>query len=229
MRPFLIYLAAPKDVYQAELFGKDRAFDVAYNDYTETHTIPEQAEYKLSINEWKYECFKRHLSHTVSKYQAVALLDDDIQASTQRLNELFQFGLQHNFNIWHPTYGPETREECQVWDHIRQRPNSQYRPTNTVDLSAPFFSQYALNKCLHTFDYNCSGVGLEIVWFHLLQPNPKHMMIDVYPVTHTRRAKMLDGGKDYPPYPNGLTWDQELHLVLRRTGLKQKMGKEDVW
>ena len=50
MRDFLLYMSCPKGKCEAELFGEDRIFDVAINDYTESNTNPEGAEYKFSIN-----------------------------------------------------------------------------------------------------------------------------------------------------------------------------------
>lgn len=221
-RDFLIYITGLKDVYSTELFGSNRLFDVAYNDYTGSHIIPEQAEYKYSINEWKYEFVKHHLLEVVLPYKAVAFLDDDIQVSTEDINRLFIIGTCLNFNIWHPAYSLECREECHNWEHIKQRKNSLFRETNLIELNATFFSQYALQKCIDTFDFNCSGIGLEQVWMKLLQPNPRNFIVDAIPMIHTRAHGMRKGvnGKGYPIYPNGLNWQQEVELVYRKGGVR---------
>jgi len=211
MRDFFVYVPCPKGVCSAELFGDNRQFDVAINDYTGSNMVPEQAEYKFSIDKWKYPHIKEDMKDIVSNYKACAFIDDDIKVSTEELNRLFTIGMDNKLNIWHPAL---TLNSHSSWQHLYQRPNSSIRPTNTVEIMAPFFSKAALAICWDTLNVNYSAWGIEIVWFHLLKPNTKTMIIDAVPVTHTRpmrgHAKVM---------PNGKTPTEEEKLMLDHYGL----------
>lgn len=212
MRDYLLYVLSSKGKSEAELFGENRLYDVAINDHTESHTYPEEAEYKFSVNKWKFKHVNEDLQDLILKYKACAFFDDDVKVSTNDLNRLFLIGDCLNLNIWHPSL---TADSYIYWQHLKQQPDSLIRPTNTVDLMAPIFSREALKICMDSFSFNYSGWGLEIVWFHLMQPNPKHATIDAVPVIHTRPVR---GGARI--MPNGKTPTEECNEMLHALKLK---------
>lgn len=207
MRDYLLYMLSAKGVCEAELFGESRLFDVIINDHTGSHTYPEEAEYKFSVNKWKFRHVNEDLQNITLQYKACAFFDDDIKVSTEDLNRLFVIGDNLKLNIWQPAL---TDDSFIYWQHLRQREDSFVRNTNTVDLLATFFSKDALKICMDSFSFNYSGWGLEIVWFDLLQPNPKHAVIDAVPVKHTRPI-----AGDTRIMPNGKTPTNECNDMLR--------------
>lgn len=211
MRDYLLYMSCPKGQCQTELFGPNRLFDVAINDYTESNTNPEEAEYKFSKDEWKFRHIHDDLSKIVFNYKAVALFDDDIIISTENLNKLFVLGDTSNFNIWMPAL---TKESHSSWAHIYQRPGSLFRETNTVELMMPFFSKSALEKCWDSFALNYSAWGLEIAWFHLLKKGL--IIVDSIPAYHTRPMR-----GHTRVMPNGKTPLQEADIIFNHYGIKK--------
>ena len=211
MRKFLLYMSCPKGQCEAELFGTNRNFDVAINDFTESNTNPEEAEYKFSTDQWKYRHIYNDLSNIVFNYEACAMFDDDVKVSTDELNKLFEIGIEHQFNIWQAAL---TQDSYSSWKHLYQIPNSEMRMTNTMEIMMPFFSKSALQKCWESFNINYSAWGLDIVWAYLLNTE-KLAVIDAIPVKHVRPMRGYSR-----IMPNGKTPGEECSMVLQHYGIK---------
>lgn len=211
MRDFLFYISCNKGKCDAELFGINRIYDVAINDYTGSNTNPEEAEYKFSEDEWKYRHIYLKLSDIVFNYKAIGIFDDDIKISTNDLNNLFTIGDTANYNIWQAAL---TRESPLPWPHLYQKGDGQARETNTMEIMMPVFSNQALKICWDSFIINYSAWGLDIAWAYLLK-NKGIMVIDSISATHTRP---LTTGRIMP---NKLTPDRDAELVLSHYGIKK--------
>ncbi len=211
MRDFLLYVACPKGECKAELFGSNRLYDVAINDYTENNIYPEEAEYKFSINEYKYRHIKKDLADIVFNYKVCAFFDDDVEVSTEDLNKLFTLGYSSNFNIWQASL---TKDSYSSWGHLYVKDNSDVREINQIELMMPFFSKSALEICWDTFDISYGGWGIEIVWISRLK-NEKIMAVDSIPVKHMR--PICSSGR---VMPNGLLIWQECENTLNYYGVK---------
>lgn len=219
MRDFLIYTACNKGKTEIELLGPDRLFDVAINDYTESNTYPQEAEYKFSKDEWKYPHIKHNLKDIVFNYKACAFFDEDVKISTLDLNRLFLEGLSLNLNIWQASF---TSNSISPWHHLFHKSNSHFRTTNEIEIMMPIFSQSALKKCWETFDLNYSSWGIEIVWYNLLKE--KICVIDTVQAAHLRPIKSYD-----MIMPNGLKPREEVRLALEPYGLKNYTKPDDVF
>lgn len=211
MRDFLLYTSCAKGKCETELFGKDRIYDVAINDYTGSNTNPEEAEYKFSVDDWKYRHIKRELKDIVFNYKACAIFDDDIVVSTEDINRLFLVGHNLKFNIWQAAL---TKDSYSAWYHLYIKDNSCVRPTNEIELMMPIFSKSALQICWDTFDITHSAWGIEVVWAVRLN-NEKIMVIDAIPVKHIR--PICSGSKIMP---NGMTPSEECLIVFKHFGVQ---------
>lgn len=198
MRDFLFYVSCPQGKCEAELFGNNRIYDVAINDYTGANVNPAEAEYKFSVDKFKFEHIKGNLGAIVSNYKIIAIFDDDIRASTEDINKLFLIGESLNLNIWQ---GALTRDSYSSWGHLYVQPNNNIRSTNKMELMMPFFSQSALQICWDTFDITHSAWGAEDVWASRLNFE-KIMVVDSVPLAHVRpiasAGRLMPNGKS--PY-----------------------------
>lgn len=211
MREFLFYMSCPKGQCQAEMFGKNRIFDVICNDYTESNTNPEESEYKTSVDKWKYKHAYQDLGDILFKYKAVAFFDDDVEISTESINKLFNLGTQHNWNMWQSAL---TKESYSSWAHMFQRPGD-FRFTNTIEIMMPFFSNYALKTCWESFNINYSAWGLDIAWYHLLNKE-KIVIVDSIPATHTRPLRGYNR-----IMPSGKTPGEEAEMVFQHYNIRK--------
>ena len=210
MRDFLLYLACSKGACETELFGSDRIYDVAINDYTEIGINPKEAEYQYSVDVPKYRHVKKDLSNMVFNYKACAFFDDDLRVKTADLNKLFTAGAALELNLWQAAL---TKDSYASWQHLYQKQASYVRKTNFVEIMMPFFSRSALEICWESFGLNYSAWGLDFAWSHLLK-NEGLAVIDCFPVTHIRPIKPHN-----ETLPNGLTPRQEADLVFKHYGL----------
>lgn len=180
-RRFLVYCptgGAPTP----ELFGEDRTFDVALNYYEEAGELP--AEYSFSIPGQKlWTAAEAMREIDMSRYDAIAILDDDLTVSAEQINRLFEFGIEHGLSMWQPALTPESFHSH---GHTIQREGKTHRRAPFVEMMAPFFSREALVKCLPSFQRNESGWGLDsIVWPRLLDQKGI-AIVDSIPVGHMR-------------------------------------------
>jgi hypothetical protein len=209
-------MSCDKGQCDAEMFGPNRMFDVAINDYTGSNVNPSQAEYKFSIDEWKYRHIYKDLANIVFNYKAVAIFDDDVRVTTDQLNRLFMVGDSLKFDIWQAAL---TKESYSSWGHLYQKPNSVLRNTNTMEIMMPIFSKEALTKCWDSFNINYSAWGLDVAWKHLLSEK-KLMVIDSIPVTHTRpmrgHARIM---------PNGKTPMEDAELVFKHYNISPHFNR----
>jgi hypothetical protein len=205
-------MSCPKGKCEAELFGSNRIYDVAINDYTGSNINPEEAEYKFSIDEWKYRHLKKDLSNIVFNYKACAFFDDDVCISAEDINKLFLLGESLNLNIWQASL---TKDSYSSWQHLYVRENSHVRLTNEIELMMPFFSKSALQICFDTFDANYCAWGIECVWGVRLNYD-KICVVDSIPVKHVR--PICSGSRIMP---NGMTPHQEAHMVFAKYGISK--------
>ncbi len=210
MRDFLLYVSCSKGLCQVELFGNNRIYDVAINDYTLQNSNPEEAEYKFSVDEWKFRHIHKDLKDIVFKYKAIAIFDDDMLMSTDDLNSLFTIGETEKLNLWQASL---THDSANPWKHLYNIPNVYMLKTNSIELMMPIFSNEALKTCFDSFIINYSAWGLNIAWTHLLKEE-KIMVIHSIKAKHTRpltRGRIM---------PNGLTPEQDAELVFNHYGIK---------
>jgi hypothetical protein len=205
MRDFLFYISCAKGNCEAELFGINRIYDVIINDYTESNINPEQAEYKLSKDEWKYRQIKHDLKDIVFNYKSIAIFDDDVKITTEDINKLFMIGYSLDFNIWQASL---TKDSHSPWKHLYKKDNNYFRNTNTIEIMMPFFNKSALQKCWESFDINYCAWGLDVAWNHILK-NEKIIVIDAISAAHIR--PMIGHTRIMP---SGKTPMQEAELVF---------------
>lgn len=206
MRDFLFYISCPKGQCSAELFGENRIYDVAINDYTESNSNPNDAEYKFSTNQWKYKHIYHDLADIVFNYKAIAIFDDDVKITTSQINNLFNVGLSLDLNIWQAAL---THDSYSAWKHFYQKSDSYIRNTNTMEVMMPFFNKDALIKCWESFDINYCAWGLDVAWSHILK-NEKIAVIDAIPVSHIRPMR-----GHTRIMPSGLTPSAEAEIVFK--------------
>lgn len=211
MRDFLLYTTSVKGKCEAELFGNNRLYDVAINDYTGSNIVPAQAEYKYSVDERKFRHVKQALSDIVFNYKACAFFDDDIRASMQDINKLFLVGDTLEFNIWQAAL---TKDSYCSWKHLYLKDKSIVRNTNKMELMMPFFGKVALQKCWDTFDFSYSSWGIEDVWVARCNFD-KIIVVDSIPVKHIR--PITSNGKIMP---NGMTPEQEYRMTFNHFKIK---------
>ena len=96
----------------------------------------------------------------LDRYQAIALLDDDLEITTSALNKCFELGARRNLSIWQPAFS---------WDSYVSfagslaNPFFEMRFVDYVEMGCPFFSTGMLKHVLPLFALGFES-GIDLVW-----------------------------------------------------------------
>jgi hypothetical protein len=184
MRPFCLYTPARHGDFAGDFASTSRLFDLVVNDWTgdgRFSTAAQQAEFRFAEKGHKWPCLDRLLPK-LPEYRFYAFIDEDIDASVETLNRLFQVGELFDLSLYQPAL---TSRSHSNHEFALVAPNSYVRPTTFVEIMVPFFSHEALMKCLPTFALSELGWGLEYLWNEILRSKGM-AIIDRLPVTHIR-------------------------------------------
>jgi hypothetical protein len=102
----------------------------------------------------------RQSPELIERYQAIALLDDDLEITTTALNKCFELGAKRNLSIWQPAFS---------WDSYVSfagslaNPFFEMRFVNHVEMGCPFFSTDLLKLVLPLFALGFES-GIDLVW-----------------------------------------------------------------
>jgi hypothetical protein len=209
VKEHLVYLPSNRGRIAADLWGPDRTYDVAINDYTGT-ARPDGPEYSFALVGHKWPVIAA-LAELFSRYEAVCFLDDDVEIDTARLNGLFRIGRVLELNLWQAAL---TRDSVGTHPPLFQAPGSYARAVPVVEIMMPVFSRAALAVCQESFCESESGYGLDFWWPHLLQ-HQYLAVIDAIPARH-RRPIGSAGWK----LANGLTPQEECRQLVRKYNLR---------
>ncbi|WP_432471661.1 hypothetical protein [Amphritea sp. HPY] len=97
----------------------------------------------------------------LQQYKAIFVMDDDIEISTEEINELFE--IQQEYNLW--ALQPSFDEHGKISHRItRQTPGYYMRYCNFIEMTCPLFRTDKLLDFLDVFDPALKGWGTDY-WF----------------------------------------------------------------
>jgi len=129
------------------------------------------------------------LNSDLLKYDYYWMPDEDVNLSTEGVNELFSLMAIYNLDLAQPSIERSSLSfpsfECFV-----HRDNIDIIYINFIEITCPCFSNKALLRCLDTFRKSQSGWGLDIVWPKLIGDNERNIAIlNKIVAQHTRPVK----------------------------------------
>ena len=154
---------------------------------TETFPPDDFSEYAcLQNRQRKFTALKAlmHKGSVLWNYDYVMFPDDDLQMTWSDLNIMFNLCSEYQLQLAQPSLHPDSVIN---YENSRQKPGFLLRFVTMVEVMAPIFSNQALRSCIHTFDLNESGYGIDYAWTKLVDgPLTKIAVIDRVAVRHTR-------------------------------------------
>jgi hypothetical protein len=112
----------------------------------------------------------------IQSYKRFYIVDDDIIISTNEINELFR--LLEELNVWilQPSFSTTSKISHDI---TRQVEGNKYRFTNFVEINTPFFSNYAIAKCMKSHDVRLI-YGEDALFIHTLgvEEENKYVIVD---------------------------------------------------
>ncbi len=122
----------------------------------------------------------------VRMYTHVAFPDDDLLASTDDWNNVFDICDRRQLDVAQPSL---VRNGFASRPFLYQQSGSELRLTNFVEVQTPIMNQRALKVLQDTFPASPTGWGLDFVWPAMLPyPNYRFGIVDAVRVTHTRKS-----------------------------------------
>jgi hypothetical protein len=115
----------------------------------------------------------------IRDYKIFYIVDDDIIIKTEQINELFRLFKELDLWILQPSF-EETKGSCISHGITKQCKDFKYRYTNFVEINTPFFSNYAISKCMEKYDVSLTGYGIDILFISVLGPHiqNKYVIVD---------------------------------------------------
>ena len=121
----------------------------------------------------------------ISRYERVAIIDDDIAASADDINRSFALGSALKLSIWQPSLTLDSH-----FSHGITLNNRLFtvRFTNFVEMMCPFFSLQHLAKCRFTFELGLES-GIDQMWCRIGGLTSSAAgILDGVAVKHTRKV-----------------------------------------
>lgn len=168
----------------------NKEFDLCLLFYHEIINEPDtyqDADYFFHLKNFKYLMIHELLTTVkpdlLHQYDYFYLLDDDISMDTNSVNQLFH--LSRVFDSWISQASLTANSYCS-WPILKNKPGCFVRFMGQIEVMAPLFNRYALEKCLPSFVANKSSWGLDSAWSKILgYPKNKLMVFDKVQMEHT--------------------------------------------
>jgi hypothetical protein len=167
----------------------DRSWDLCISYYGEAETFPPDdfSEFAcLQNRQRKFVALKAlmHKGSVLWSYDYIMFPDDDLQMRWSDLNIMFNICSEYELQLAQPSLDEDSVIN---YENSKQKPDFLLRFVTMVEVMAPIFSNTALRSCIHTFDLNQSGYGIDYAWTKLVDgPLTKIAVIDRVSVRHTR-------------------------------------------
>lgn len=149
----------------------------------------------------------------VTRYDFIALIDDDIEATKLDLNRLFAIGRQYKLDLFQPALSWDSYFSYAATLVSGKRYLLRY--TNTVEMMCPVFSARCLQTALKLFGLGYE-TGIDLLWTRLTDlPWLRYAIVDDVVVRHTRpvgTTKSLQG------FAANERYDVQVDAVLKRFG-----------
>ena len=181
-RRYLVYCPCESSVVAAKMFGSDRTYDIALNNYDRTLDRTSKVEYRYTMRGHKWPCISTLIAPLVDKYDAFCFLDNDISITTTDLNNLFEIGSVCGLSLWQASL---TKESTEWWKFLYHQNGHVLREVPLVEMMMPCFSRETLKLCLDTFTENHSGWGIDLLWSKMLADR-RLVVVDAIQASHVR-------------------------------------------
>src|SRR5438445_6233721 len=169
----LVVLRCGNESLHENWMASDRNWDLAVSYFgpDDERQFPESTFcHRFKGGKWNgiYDFFHAY-PEAIGHYDYFWLPDDDIDASSEKINRIFEMMKAHEFELAQPSLSSGSFLSHLITLH---NPRFIYRRVTFVELMVPVFTRSMLQKILPLFESTRSGFGMDFVW-HRFTSNPK--------------------------------------------------------
>lgn len=200
-RNLIVLRAGDNSLHPGWIASPSRDFDLFVSYYgRKDRQHAEDAEFYEHRPGPKWSCIADLLDEHPSlldHYESFWFPDDDLEADTETLNQMFALFQGLNLKLAQPAL---TRDSYYSWRQLLQDSRFVMRQVAFVEVMAPIFSRQSLRLCRESLRSSRSGWGLDWVWPILLggSTDGRIGVLDATAVKHTRP---IGGGDLYKANP----------------------------
>jgi len=142
-------------------------------------------------------------------YDAIALIDDDIETTIAAINRCFDLGRDYNLAIWQPGLSADS-----YITYAASLANQRFdlRFVNYIEMMCPFFSAEMLKATVPLFSLGFES-GIDLIWCSLARERGWDCaVIDGIAVKHTRPVGQK---KQQNGFSGGRVYEDDIHACLK--------------
>lgn len=142
-----------------------------------------------------YSGFLKERREIWHQYDYICFWDEDLEATTNDINRMFQLCLEGNFKIAQSALTPDSYYSYASL--VSQKP-WKLRHVNFIEMMCPVFRRDVLEKIEHLY-HSKRETGIDLVWCQQVASSPTDFaVLDSVPIRHTEPvgAKKEDNGFD---------------------------------
>lgn len=204
LRKNLLFVSAGDNTsFYKYWLDNDRNYDIYICYYGKKNKYKEYADYYIKRKGSKIQNFYYLWNlneNNIRNYENYYIVDDDIIIKTDEIN--FLFDLLNKYNLW--MLQPSFNNKLSKISHkiTKNIPNNFMRFTNFIEINTPFFSKYAITKCLEIYDETLVGYGIDLLflWYLGHEKIDKYAIVDyimcINPYNKNREIDKLQKEKD---------------------------------
>jgi hypothetical protein len=152
--------------------------------------------------------FARH-PYLLDEYDAIALIDDDIETTVTAINSCFDLGRKYNLAIWQPGLSADSYV---TYAASLANPSLDVRFVNCIEMMCPFFAANFLKTIVPLFSFGFES-GIDLVWCSFAHERRLNCaVIDKISVKHTRPVGIR---KDDNGFMGDRIYEDDIYACLR--------------
>lgn len=217
-RYLLISRVGPNSLHPAWLDGGvDRGFDVLLSAYDRAVAEPAEPgvffEYRQGSKVAGYAGILRDHAETISRYQYVALFDDDLLITGADLRRLFDIVASNQLKIAQPAL---THDSHFTFAALLKDATYRLRFVNYIEMMCPIFRTDILRTIQPLFSMGYES-GIDLIWCNLVATSPRDFaVIDAVSVRHTRPVGAFKAANGFSGTKR---YEDDIYAVLAQFGL----------
>lgn len=223
-RDFLLFTSAGDKSNVKQWIENDRNYDIVVVYYGNTQFDYDVDEIYIR-KETKFPNFQWYMkTHSIDKYKAIAVWDDDIQASPGAINQLFTEMLKSQADVFSPCH---TRGN---FPSLYKHNPDGWRYVEYVEMNAPMFLPWKIKDFMSVFDPLIKGWGTELWYGHRCNKIHNHCVMavsDSFCVFNpkTRKDGTREINKAQSEHIRSKTWNKYAIDVLKQPSGNPRSSK----